>query len=81
MKATRTTPLQLAKLLRGAAVDKKAWDTVVLDVRDKTSIAELTRQHPERRIEWMVGALPTAYCDRSLMRPAIQDYLKTVRDA
>jgi len=34
------TPLQLARLLRGAAVDKKAWDTVVIDVRDKTSIAD-----------------------------------------
>src|SRR5260370_8613098 len=34
------TPLQLARLLRGAAVDKKAWDAVVIDVRDKTSIAD-----------------------------------------
>ena len=34
------TPLQLARLLRGAAVGKKAWDTVVIDVRDKTSVAD-----------------------------------------
>jgi ribosome-associated protein len=34
------TPLQLARLLRAAAVDKKAWDCVVLDVRDKTSLAD-----------------------------------------
>ena len=34
------TPLQRARLLRGAAVDKKAWDAVVIDVRDKTSIAD-----------------------------------------
>ena len=40
MKPTRTTPLQLAKLLRGAAADKKAWKPVVLDVRDKTTIAD-----------------------------------------
>ena len=40
MKATRTTPLQLAKLLRGAAADKKAWKPVVIDVRDKTTIAD-----------------------------------------
>jgi ribosome-associated protein len=41
-KARRTgpTPLQLARLLRAAAVDKKAWDCVVLDVRDKTSLAD-----------------------------------------
>ena len=35
----RTTPLQLARLLRGAAVEKKAWDTVVIDIGEKTSIA------------------------------------------
>jgi ribosome-associated protein len=34
------TSLQLARLLRGAAAEKKAWDTVVIDVRDKTSIAD-----------------------------------------
>lgn len=36
----RLTPLQLARLLRGAAVEKKAWDPVVIDVRDQTSIAD-----------------------------------------
>ena len=40
MKPALPTPLQLARLLRGAAVDKKAWDTVVIDVRGKTSIAD-----------------------------------------
>ncbi|HEV2028078.1 MAG TPA: ribosome silencing factor [Candidatus Dormibacteraeota bacterium] len=34
------TPLQLARVLRGAAVEKKAWDTVVIDVREQTSIAD-----------------------------------------
>src|ERR1700704_909580 len=34
------TPLQLARLLRGAAADKKAWDSVVIDVRDQTNIAD-----------------------------------------
>jgi ribosome-associated protein len=34
------TPLQLARLLRGAAADKKAWDSVVIDVREQTSIAD-----------------------------------------
>ena len=36
----RPTPLQLARLLRGAALDKKAWDCVVIDVRGKTSLAD-----------------------------------------
>jgi len=36
----RLTPLQLARLLRKAAAEKKAWDPVVLDVRDQTSVAD-----------------------------------------
>lgn len=36
----KTTPLQLARLLKGAAADKKAWDPVVIDVRDQTSVAD-----------------------------------------
>jgi ribosome-associated protein len=39
-RAKGPTPLQLARLLKGAAVDKKAWDCVVLDVRDRTSLAD-----------------------------------------
>ena len=34
------TALQLARLLKKAALDKKAWDCVVLDVREKTSLAD-----------------------------------------
>lgn len=43
MRATRSkglTPLQLARLLRSAAVEKKAWDPVVIDVREQTSVAD-----------------------------------------
>src|SRR5947208_3286494 len=36
----RLTPLQLARLLRSAAAEKKAWDPVVIDVRDQTSVAD-----------------------------------------
>lgn len=38
--APRLTSLQLARLLRKAAVDKKAWDPIVVDVRDQTSVAD-----------------------------------------
>ena len=37
---TGLTPLQLARVLKKAAADKKAWDCVVLDVRDRTSLAD-----------------------------------------
>ena len=42
VRARRTgpTPLQLARLLRDAAAEKKAWDCVVIDVREKTSLAD-----------------------------------------
>src|SRR5262245_58765097 len=36
----RLTPLQLARLLRSAAGEKKAWDPVVIDVRERTSVAD-----------------------------------------
>ncbi len=32
--------MQLARLLRGAATDKKAWDPVIIDVREQTSVAD-----------------------------------------
>ena len=49
-RSGRPTPLQLARLLRGAAVDKKAWDAVVMDVRDKTSVAEIGRASCRERV-------------------------------
>src|SRR5438046_8572657 len=39
-RSRRLTPLQLARLLRSAAAEKKAWDPVVLDVREQTSVAD-----------------------------------------
>ena len=39
-RTRRLTPLQLARLLRSAAAEKKAWDPVILDVRDQTSVAD-----------------------------------------
>src|SRR2546423_14617728 len=39
-RTRRLTPLQLARLLRSAAAEKKAWDPVVIDVREQTSVAD-----------------------------------------
>lgn len=39
-RSRNPTPLQLARLLKGAAADKKAWDPVVINVRELTSIAD-----------------------------------------
>ncbi|HEY3083885.1 MAG TPA: ribosome silencing factor [Candidatus Dormibacteraeota bacterium] len=32
--------MQLARLLRSAAAEKKAWDPVVIDVREQTQVAD-----------------------------------------
>jgi ribosome-associated protein len=39
-KAKGLTALQLARLLRSAAIEKKAWDPVVIDVRELTTVAD-----------------------------------------
>ena len=36
----RLTPLRLARLLKAAAADKKAYDPVVIDLRGQTPIAD-----------------------------------------
>ncbi len=75
MKAARTTPLQLAKLLRGAAVEKKAWDPVVLDVRDKTSIADyfvICEGETDRQVKAIADAMVEAAQERNV-RPLATD--------
>jgi ribosome-associated protein len=77
LKAARTTPLQLAKLLRGAAVDKKAWDTVVLDVREKTSIADyfvICDGETDRQVKAIADAMVDAAKERNLRPLAIDGY-------
>ena len=77
MKAARTTPLQLAKLLRGAAVDKKAWDPVVLDVRDKTTIADyfvVCEGETDRQVKAIADAMVEAAKEKSLSPLAVDGY-------
>ena len=77
MKAARTTPLQLAKLLRGAAVDKKAWDTVVIDVRDKTSIADyfvVCEGETDRQVKAIADGMVDAAKERNVRPLAVDGY-------
>jgi ribosome-associated protein len=77
LKAARTTPLQLAKLLRGAAVEKKAWHTVVLDVRDKTSIADyfvICEGETDRQVKAIADAMSDAAKAKNLAPLAIDGY-------
>lgn len=77
MKAARTTPLQLAKLLRGAAVDKKAWDPVLLDVREQTSIADyfvVCEGETDRQVKAIADGMVEAAKERNLRPLAVDGY-------
>jgi ribosome-associated protein len=71
LKRRGPTPLQLARLLRGAAVDKKAWDCVVIDVRAKTSMADyfvICEGETDRQVRAIADAMVDAAREKE-MRP------------
>ena len=71
------TPLQLARLLKAAAVDKKAWDPVVLDVRDKTSIADyfvICDGETDRQVRAIADAMAEAAKAKALRPLAVDGY-------
>src|SRR5260370_24877708 len=71
------TPLQLARLLRGAAVDKKAWDAVVIDVRDKTSVADyfvVCEGETDRQVRAIADGIVEAAKDKQLRPLAVDGY-------
>src|SRR5258708_17206344 len=71
------TPLQLARLLRGAAVDKQAWDTLVIDVREQTSIADyfvICVGETYRRGRAIADAMVDAAKDKQLTPMAVDGY-------
>jgi ribosome-associated protein len=77
LKAARTTPLQLAKLLRAAAVDKKAWKPVVIDVRDKTTIADyfvICEGETDRQVKAIADGMVAAAKEKNLGVLAIDGY-------
>ena len=77
MKAPRTTPLQLARLLRRAAVEKKAWDTIVIDIREKTSIADyfvVCEGETDRQVKAIADAMVEAAKGKDLKPLAVDGY-------
>src|SRR2546427_6276524 len=71
------TPLQLARLLRGAAVDKKAWDCVVIDVRDKTSLADyfvICEGETDRQVRAIADAMVQAAKEKGLRPLGLDGY-------
>jgi ribosome-associated protein len=77
LRAARTTPLQLAKLLRGAAIDKKAWKPVVLDVRELTSIADyfvICEGETDRQVKAIADGMVEAAKARDVKPLAVDGY-------
>ena len=80
MRATRSkglTPLQLARLLRGAAVDKKAWHPVVIDVREQTSVADyfvICEGETDRQVRAIADGMVEAARARELRPLGVDGY-------
>jgi ribosome-associated protein len=71
------TPLQLARLLRSAALDKKAWDPVVIDVRDKTSIADyfvICEGETDRQVKAIADGMVEAAKAKAVRPLAVDGY-------
>ena len=71
------TALQLARLLRGAAVDKKAWDPVVIDVRDQTTVADyfvICEGETDRQVRAIADGMMEAAKAKQLRPLAVDGY-------
>ena len=71
------TPLQLARVLRGAASEKKAWDTVVIDVREQTSIADyfvICEGETDRQVRAIADGMVEAARAKELRPMAVDGY-------
>src|SRR5256886_10223955 len=73
----RLTPLQLARLLRSAAAAKKAWDPVVIDVRDRTSVADyfvICEGETDRQVRAIADGMVQAAKERDRRPLAVGGY-------
>ena len=71
------TPLQLARLLKVAAVEKKAWDPVVIDVREQTSIADyfvICEGETDRQVRAIADGMVEAAKTKAMPPLAVDGY-------
>jgi ribosome-associated protein len=71
------TALQLARLLRGAAAEKKAWDPVVIDVRELTSVADyfvICEGETDRQVRAIADGMVEAAKEKQLRPLAVDGY-------
>jgi ribosome-associated protein len=77
-RTRKLTPLQLARLLRSAAAEKKAWDPVVLDVREQTSIADyfvICEGETDRQVRAIADGMVEAAKAKELRPLAVDGYV------
>ncbi len=73
----RPTSLQLARLLRKAAVEKKAWDPVVIDVRGQTAVADyfvICEGETDRQVRAIADAMVEAAKAKEMRPLAVDGY-------
>ena len=71
------TALQLARLLRSAASEKKAWDPVVIDVREQTSIADyfvICEGETDRQVRAIADGMVEAAKEKQLRPLGVDGY-------
>lgn len=77
MSTARLTPLQLARLLKRAAADKKAWDPVLIDLREQTSIADyfvICEGETDRQVRAIADAMVSAAKEKQVRPLAVDGY-------
>ncbi len=77
MSRARPTPLQLARLLKGAATGKKAWDSVLIDLRAKTSIADyfvICEGETDRQVRAIADEMVAAAKEKHVAPLAVDGY-------
>jgi len=69
--------LQLARLLRSTAAEKKAWDPVVIDVREQTSVADyfvICEGETDRQVRAIADGMVEAAKARQLRPLGVDGY-------
>jgi ribosome-associated protein len=77
LSSARPTPLQLARLLKRIAAEKKAGDPVLIDLRQKTSVADyfvICEGETDRQARAIADAMVVAAKEKNVRPLAVDGY-------
>jgi ribosome-associated protein len=77
LASRQPTPLGLARILKGVAQEKKAWDPVLIDVRDQTTVADyfvICEGETDRQVRAIADAMIERVREARLKPLAIDGY-------